>query len=97
MRLFLLVTIVVAGCATSQDRAVGQLIRDNGAGEDFQYGWYHDTKALQEFENEARACAGEIDVFYNGRSDATVAAEITQCLVNKGWRTDGLLEVVILH
>jgi hypothetical protein len=94
----LLMMIFVGGCAASPERIVNQLIDDNKAGTDgFAFGWYHEVKAVEEFDTEARACAGGWSSGVGNLSGSTMAASITQCLILKGWKLDGFLpEIVVL-
>lgn len=85
---------LVVGCASTQEQIVKQLVHDNGSDKG-TFGWYHDVKELDEFESEARECAKHwSDPTFLKR--ATVTASITECLIEKGWRLDGLLEIVVL-
>lgn len=92
---FICLACLVVSCASTQEKTVKQLVHDNGADEGFSFGWYHDSKALHEFEADARDCAAPwSDPTFLKR--ATVTAGITECLIEKGWRLDGLQEIIVL-
>ena len=96
MRLiFLCFMFLAVGCAPTHERVVRQLVHDNGANESFTFGWYHDVKALDEFEGEARKCADQRSG-HPGLKRATLTASITECLIENGWRLDGFWEIVVL-
>lgn len=92
--LLLCLTGLVVGCASTQEQIVRQLVHDNGADKG-TFGWYHDVKALGEFEVEARDCADHYRSNPALLKRATVTASITECLIEKGWRLDGLWEIVV--
>ncbi len=109
MRTYLLIlTFLVVGCAPVHERVTEQLVRDNRADDsEMFFGWYHNWKATDEFEPEARACAAaefgkpgtRFGSFYPNRARATrstVTAIITDCLFKKGWKLRGDRGLVIV-